>query len=81
MNVADPNITTPMRTVSTTSPPPWRTARRGHTGWQFGQTALVISVGAHRPSHPMRVQACPRRTARSWLVDHPEVTSLLSDGP
>jgi hypothetical protein len=68
MIVATPDITTPIRTVSTTSPPPWGTPRRDHTGYQFGQTTFVVSVGAIRPSHPMRFQACAPTNGQVLVV-------------
>jgi hypothetical protein len=72
MNVTTPNITTPIRTVSTMSPPPWGT---DHTGCQFGQTALVVSVGAIRPSHPLRFQACAPTNGQVLVVANSSVAN------
>jgi hypothetical protein len=55
MIVTTPDITTPIRTVSTTSPPPWGTPRRDHTG-----SAFVVSV--------MRFQACAPTNGQVLVV-------------
>ena len=73
MNVTTPDGTTPIRTVSTTCPPPMGHCPPGPHWVQFGQTALVVSVGAIRPSHPMRFQACAPTNGQVLVVGDPEV--------
>jgi hypothetical protein len=75
MNVTTPDSTTPISEHDDSAPmghcPP------GPHWVQFGQTALVVSVGAIRPSHPMRFQACAPTNGQVLVVGKQEVIRSL----